>query len=89
MGFLKLNGILRISLLTLVLGFSAQALNAQPTTTDRDTHNERTVNRDHYDNRDDHHNWGWIGLLGLLGLAGLVPKKRDYDHVDRNDRTPR
>jgi MYXO-CTERM domain-containing protein len=29
--------------------------------------------------RDDHRNWGWLGLLGLAGLAGL--KRRDREKV--------
>ncbi len=27
--------------------------------------------------RDDDHDYGWIGLLGLIGLAGLMGKKKD------------
>jgi hypothetical protein len=27
--------------------------------------------------RNDRHNYGWIGLAGLLGLAGLMGRKRD------------
>lgn len=27
--------------------------------------------------RQEHHNYGWIGLAGLLGLAGLMGRKHD------------
>ncbi len=32
--------------------------------------------------REEHHDYGWVGLLGLLGLAGLMPKKRDVHTHD-------
>jgi hypothetical protein len=34
------------------------------------------------DDRDNDHDYGWIGLAGLLGLAGLMRKKHDHDRVD-------
>ena len=38
------------------------------------------------DNDDDSFPWG---LLGLLGLAGLIPRKRNTDNDNRNDRVGR
>ncbi len=32
--------------------------------------------------RDNDHDYGWIGLAGLLGLAGLMPKKKDDRRYD-------
>lgn len=34
--------------------------------------------------REDHSEWGWLGLLGLAGLVGL--KRRDRDQVGTRDR---
>jgi LPXTG-motif cell wall-anchored protein len=33
--------------------------------------------------RDDNHNYGWIGLLGLIGLAGLLRKRHTVQTVTR------
>ncbi len=33
--------------------------------------------------RDDHRDFGWIGLLGLIGLAGLVRGRRGEHYAGR------
>lgn len=92
MKFLTFNGFLRISILALGLLFSAGSINAAtdvntrtPTTMDRDSYTTRTTTE-----REDHTDWGWIGLLGLLGLTGLMQKKRtiDNDRIDTSNRNP-
>lgn len=30
--------------------------------------------------REEHHNYGWVGLLGLLGLAPFFMRKRTDDY---------
>lgn len=88
MKFLNLNSFFRISILAIFTMFAAgpigaQTLDTRPSTaTDRDYNSVRT-------DRDNHHDWGWIGLLGLIGLAGLLPKNRkdDYDRSDTGNRT--
>ena len=37
--------------------------------------------------RDEHHNYGWIGLLGLVGLTGLLRKRDTQKSVDYTERT--
>ena len=37
--------------------------------------------------RNEHHNYGWIGLLGLLGLTGLMKKRDNHNRVDYTERT--
>jgi len=32
--------------------------------------------------RDNHRDWGWLGLLGLIGLAGLKRNDRAHDRAD-------
>jgi hypothetical protein len=36
----------------------------------------RDDRREYRGDRDDHRDWGWLGLLGLGGLLGLMPRKR-------------
>jgi hypothetical protein len=38
------------------------------------------------DNRDDHFDWGWIGLLGLAGLAPLFMRKDRQGNVHADTR---
>lgn len=40
--------------------------------------------------RDEHHDYGWIGLAGLLGLIGLIRKNRHnhYDTTSTGSRRP-
>jgi hypothetical protein len=33
--------------------------------------------------RDENHDWGWVGLLGLAGLAGLKRRDREETHTHR------
>jgi hypothetical protein len=33
--------------------------------------------------REVHHNYGWVGLLGLIGLAGLLRRRHTIDTVRR------
>ncbi len=37
--------------------------------------------------RDQDHDYGWIGLLGLAGLGGLMRKKHDDRHDTTGGRT--
>lgn len=69
----------RLSLLAIFcvgMAFAPMVVTAQTTTTPATT--TSTTMRD--DNpREEHHDYGWIGLLGLLGLAPLLMGKRtDY-----------
>jgi MYXO-CTERM domain-containing protein len=67
----------RMAVLTLCAGTSLLpfALAAQTTTPSPGT---TTVEQ-----RDDHHDYGWIGLLGLIGLAGLLGRRRDVHVAER------
>jgi MYXO-CTERM domain-containing protein len=39
--------------------------------------------------RDDHRNWGWLGLLGLGGLLGLKRRDREKRKDEVDVRQPR
>jgi MYXO-CTERM domain-containing protein len=39
--------------------------------------------------RDDHRNWGWLGLLGLGGLLGLKRRDREIRKDEVDVRQPR
>ncbi len=70
-----------IAMLALGVGFSlfplalsAQTATASPTATV-------------VEQREEHHNYGWIGLLGLLGLAGLLRRKPNINVAERTTGT--
>ncbi len=46
-----------------------------------------TTTADDRGDRDQDHDYGWIGLLGLAGLGGLVRKKHDDRHDTTGGRT--
>lgn len=64
---------------------SAGSVSAESTTRPSTTIVDRDTNTVRSD-RDNHTDWGWIGLLGLIGLAGLLPKNCTKDN-DRNSDT--
>ncbi len=35
--------------------------------------------------KNDHNNWGWLGLLGLIGLANLFRKDEHHAHHSESD----
>jgi hypothetical protein len=64
-------GVLALSLA--VVSVSAQTGTDGGRTTDGTTASQTT--------RDDHRDWGWLGLLGLLGLTGLLRRREAHDRV--------
>ena len=86
-----MNTLLRLRLVLaccMALGLSTiaafgQAATSPPSTTDQTTAGQTANGED----RDNHSNWGWIGLAGLLGLAGLMKRRdaTDYNRVGRAD----
>ncbi len=79
---MKYNRLFLMAAVCVGTAIAPLAANAQTTPADRTT-TVRTT-----DDRDNDHDYGWIGLLGLLGLAGLMRKKQDNDRRDTtNGRT--
>ncbi|MBA3881886.1 MAG: hypothetical protein H0X73_04015 [Chthoniobacterales bacterium] len=46
-----------------------------------------TTTADDRGDRDQDHDYGWIGLLGLAGLGGLLRKRHDDRHDTTGGRT--
>ncbi len=68
------------------MALAPMVLTAQTTATPATTTSATVVD----DNpREEHHNYGWVGLLGLLGLAPFFMRKRtdDYRAATTTDRT--
>jgi MYXO-CTERM domain-containing protein len=63
------------------LGAVGQTAPATSPATDTATTSQTTATDDR-PYRDEHHNYGWIGLLGLLGLTGLLRRR---DNTVRTD----
>jgi hypothetical protein len=55
---------------------------AYPATSPDAATTSETTTTDDRGARNEHHNYGWIGLLGLLGLTGLMRKRDNHDRVD-------
>ena len=71
-----LSKIMMVAVLALslaVVSASAQTGTDGGRTTDGTTVSQTT--------RDDHRDWGWVGLLGLAGLAGLLRRREAHDRV--------
>ena len=60
---------------------------ASPATSPAAATTSQTTTTDDRGVRNEHHNYGWIGLLGLLGLTGLMRKRDGHNRVDYVDRT--
>ena len=66
---------IRTFALALVLALAMPALSHAQTDNGQNTASNT-------DARDNHRDWGWLGLLGLIGLVGL----KRHDHVGDRDR---
>ena len=66
---------LRSFALALVLAFGVPALSHAQTDNGQNTAANSA-------DRDNHRDWGWLGLLGLIGLAGLKRQDRAHDRAD-------
>lgn len=75
----KLSWLCTILILGASLGFAQT--NDRSSTADNNQASAPAATRD-TGARDDHSNWGWIGLLGLAGLAGLGGRKREREVRD-------
>jgi LPXTG-motif cell wall-anchored protein len=64
------------AMLTLCLGISLVPLAASGQTP--------TPGTGAVEQREEPHNYGWIGLLGLIGLAGLLRRRQKVDMVARS-----
>lgn len=65
-----------LAILPLYLPASAQT-GTQPNTTTEDNTQPTIDTTPFQETRDDHNNWGWLGLLGLIGLANLFRKPKE------------
>ena len=70
------------ALLTTLTAGPVLAQTTAPTTTSTTT--PGVVRTD--DRREDHSNWGWLGLLGLAGLAPLFMRKDRQGNVHADTR---
>ncbi|HEY9615957.1 MAG TPA: WGxxGxxG family protein [Microcoleaceae cyanobacterium] len=72
-------GVIAVSLVTLPMtGAAIAQTNSNAPTLDTTPFQET---------RDDHNNWGWLGLLGLIGLANLLRQPRTHHTVYREPET--
>ena len=69
---------------------NAAGANTNATTNREERRDDRRDERREYrGERDNDHDWGWLGLLGLGGLLGLMPRKRvPVVHESRDVRGP-
>lgn len=77
-------GVLTLSLAILPLSLPASAqTGGDSNTTTEDTSKPTIDTTPFQETKDDHNNWGWLGLIGLIGLANLFRKPKEADATNR------
>lgn len=76
-----------IAILPLSLPASAQT-DTQSSPTTENTTSPTFDTTPFQETKNDHNNWGWLGLLGLIGLANLFRKPKEPVRYTEPDTTP-
>lgn len=82
-----------VAILPMSLPASAQtdtqpSTTTQPGTTTEDKTSPTFDTTPFQETKNDHNNWGWLGLLGLIGLANLFRKPKEPVRYTEPDTTP-